>query len=69
MDGEPVILTMRETANLLRVGQATAYRLVSQGILPAVKIPGTTITRVRRAALDALLDQWEQGRRRKGRAG
>jgi excisionase family DNA binding protein len=63
----PAILTMREAAAFLRIGQATAYRLTAQGILPSIRIPGTTVTRVRRSVLDALLQQWEQGgRRRRG---
>lgn len=68
MDAEHAILTMKEAADLLRVGQSTLYRLASQGVVPVVKVPNTAIVRIRRSALDALLGEWEQGGRRKGRA-
>ena len=64
MDG-PAILTMREAADLLRVGQSTLYRLVAQGVVRVIRIPGSSVTRIRRAALDQLIGQWEQGGRRR----
>lgn len=66
MDGDRAILTMKEAADLLRVGQSTLYRLVDQGIIPAVKVPTTCVLRIRRAALDRLLEEWES-RGRRGR--
>lgn len=65
---EPPILTMREAADMLRIGLATAYRLAERGTLPVVRVPGTSITRVRRTALDQLIARWEQGGRT-GRGG
>jgi excisionase family DNA binding protein len=34
------LLTLRELANYLRVGMRTAYKLVTEGGVPAVKVGG-----------------------------
>jgi len=36
-------------------------------VVPAIKVPGTAIVRLRREVLDGLLRQWEQSGRRRGR--
>jgi excisionase family DNA binding protein len=50
--GPPELLTVAEAASILRVGRATAYRLVKAGEIPAHKFGGSI--RVSRAALLAL---------------
>lgn len=36
--GGPVFFTVREAAQLLRVGQATLYRAIREGAFPAVRV-------------------------------
>ncbi len=68
-DGGQAILTVKESAAHLRLGLSTMYRLVEDGTIPAVKVPGTNIVRIRRSVLDSLLSKWEgNGRRRRGGA-
>lgn len=43
------LMTVREVAQELRVGESTAYRYVAQGVIPAIRIGGTI--RVRRQDL------------------
>jgi excisionase family DNA binding protein len=47
------LLTLREVALVLRLGMRTAYKLVAEGHVPAVKVGGQW--RIRRADLDRLL--------------
>lgn len=67
-DGGRPVLTVGESAALLRLGLSTTYRLIERGVIPAVKVPGTSIVRIRRAVLDSLLTEWEGTGRRRGRA-
>lgn len=46
---EPLVLTVSEAADVLRISRAKAYRLVAAGELPAVRV-GATL----RVPLDAL---------------
>jgi len=71
MNGEsgPTILTMKEAADFLRIGGSTLYKLAAEGVVPVVKIPGTAVIRIRRAALETLLERWEGGQRRGRRNG
>jgi excisionase family DNA binding protein len=62
-------LDAEEVAAGLGIGVSTAYRLISTGTIPAFRIPGTAVIRVRRAVLDETLRKWERGGRRNGRAG
>jgi excisionase family DNA binding protein len=50
----PSLLSVAETARILRISRATAYRLVSTGELPAVRVGGQY--RVDQDALNAYLD-------------
>ncbi len=50
----PEILTLAETAALLRIGERTAYDLARQGRIPAARVGGQW--RIRRKDLDAWLD-------------
>lgn len=52
---EPLLLTVQEAAKLMRVGRDTAYALVSEGRIPAIRL-GRQI-RIPRAALLAHLEQ------------
>jgi excisionase family DNA binding protein len=45
------ILTVREVAGLLKMGQKTAYTVVQQGVLPAFRVRGQW--RFRRTDIDA----------------
>ena len=45
------ILTVREVAELLKIGQKTAYTMVQQGVLPAFRVRGQW--RFRRADIEA----------------
>ena len=38
LDNCPALLTVTELATVLRVGRNTAYRLIDDGTIPAVKI-------------------------------
>lgn len=49
------ILTLREVAEYLKIGERTAYRLVQDGKLPAFKVGGAW--RLRRGALDTWMAQ------------
>ncbi len=49
------LLTVAEVADILRVSTMTVYRLIRSGELPAVRVGRNY--RVRRAALDAYLEQ------------
>lgn len=40
MSAEPEFLSIPETASLLRIGERTAYKLVREGRLPALKLGG-----------------------------
>ena len=40
MSAEPEFLSVPETAALLRIGERTAYKLVRDGELPAIKVGG-----------------------------
>ncbi len=51
---EPALLTIEETARLLRLSRAKTYQLAATGDLPCVKV-GRSV-RVRRDRLDAWLD-------------
>lgn len=55
------ILTIREVASLLKIGEKTAYTMAQSGELPAFKVRGQW--RFRRADLDAWIrDQVEQSK-------
>ncbi len=53
--GDDSLLTVREAASLMRVGRDTAYALVAERKIPAVRL-GRQI-RIPRAALIALLER------------
>ena len=38
LDGHPSLLTVRETAEIMRVVQRTVYRLIERGKLPATRV-------------------------------
>lgn len=62
------LLTPEELRQRLNCGLSTVYRLTAKGILPAVKIPGTSLVRFRRESVEKLLAEWESnGGRRKRR--
>jgi excisionase family DNA binding protein len=50
---QPQILNVPETAELLRLHDATVYRALERGEIPGVKVAGRW--RIRRADLDKLL--------------
>lgn len=52
----PVLFTVREVADILRVGRGTAYAWIRDGHLPAVRW-GQRGTRVRQQDLDRFLDE------------
>lgn len=52
---EPALLTVREAAEMLRVGRNLAYELVQRGELPALRV-GRAI-RIPRAALLAWIEE------------
>jgi excisionase family DNA binding protein len=60
-ENEPVLLTVREAAALMRIGRDTAYSLVAEGRIPSIRL-GRQI-RIPRAALVAHLER-EAGLRR-----
>jgi excisionase family DNA binding protein len=49
----PELLTLNELADYLRVGRRTAWQLVNEGAVPAVKVRGQW--RILRAEVDAQL--------------
>ena len=53
----PAVLTVREVAAYLNVGEKTIYRLAQRGELPGFKVAGTW--RFRHADMDA----WIEGRK------
>ncbi len=69
MPPEP-LLRPRDVARLLSIGTSTVYRLAEAGVLPTVKIPGTTHVRFKAERVEELLKQWSRngngnGRRRR----
>lgn len=50
-DNSPDMLTVRQVANLLRIGRNTAYELVRAGLVPSVKI-GRQIRISKQAVID-----------------
>jgi excisionase family DNA binding protein len=54
---EERLLTIKEVAELLRVAEATVYRLVKRGDLPAIK-PSAKITRFRKSDIEAFLNKY-----------
>ena len=37
-ENEPLLLTVRETAKVLRIGKGTAYALAAEGLIPVVRL-------------------------------
>lgn len=50
-DASPDMLTVRQVADLLRIGRNTAYELVRAGLVPSVKI-GRQIRISKQAVID-----------------
>lgn len=48
----PILLTVNEAANTLRIGRSTLYAMMARGELPRVRIAGAT--RIRRADVERL---------------
>jgi excisionase family DNA binding protein len=63
------VMTFEEGADYMTVGKSTFYRLADRGVIPTIRVPGTSIRRVRRAVLDALLSEWENDGRRRRNSG
>jgi excisionase family DNA binding protein len=55
LDDLPLLLTVDETASVLRIGRNAAYAAVSEGVVPAIRI-GRRI-RIPRTALAAMVEQ------------
>lgn len=49
------IMTIRETAEYLKIGEKTAYRLAAEGVLPGFKVGGSW--RFRRADIDGWIEK------------
>jgi len=47
------LLTIKEAADALRVSESTIYRLMKTGVLPTVKVGGST--RIKQSDVEALL--------------
>ena len=54
---DPIALTLKDTAKAIGFGKTTAYRLIKEGRLKAVKICGRTL--VTMASIKALLEEGE----------
>ena len=50
----PELISMRGVCHALSVSKATGFRLMKQGLLKPVRLPGTRATRFRRADVLAL---------------
>ncbi len=64
--------TPHDVKHRMNCGLATVYRLAERGVLPTVKIPGTTLIRFDMEKIEVLLQRWGQngnGRRRKAEVG
>lgn len=55
----PTLLTVREVAEMLRVHQRTAYRLITSGSIKAIKI-GSQWRVPERALMDFLEKGWQE---------
>jgi|GEM_PF-650399 excisionase family DNA binding protein len=55
----PKLLTVREVADTLRVHQRTAYRLITRGDIPAIKI-GTQWRVLEQALLEFIASGWKE---------
>jgi excisionase family DNA binding protein len=63
----PELLTLNELADYLRIGRRTAWQLVTDGTVPAVKVGGQW--RILRAEVDAQLGRRAPEMRSPGLAG
>lgn len=63
----PELLTLNELAEYLRIGRRTAWQLVNDGTVPAVKVGGQW--RILRTELDAQLGRRSPEMREPGLAG
>lgn len=54
-ENEPLLLTVREAAKVLRIGKGTAYALAAEGLIPVLRV-GRRILVPREALL-----RWIQG--------
>lgn len=59
MAEESLTLTVEETARLLRIGRATCYQQIREGIIPSVRFG--RVIRVPRSALERMLVAGGQG--------
>jgi excisionase family DNA binding protein len=59
-------MSVADAAKRVGIGASTMYRLIDEGVVPAVRVPKTSIVRVRRETLERVLKAWE-GRTRRGR--
>lgn len=70
MDDHAALLSVPETAKLLRISRNLAYELVSQGEIPAIRLG--RVIRVPRAGLEHWLDErtrfWARRRKRSKRS-
>jgi excisionase family DNA binding protein len=49
------LMTPSQVAKELGIGRSTAYRLLTQGAIPTLRVPGTKILRVRRQDFERAL--------------
>ncbi|MFC1563129.1 helix-turn-helix domain-containing protein [candidate division KSB1 bacterium] len=56
---EENILTIKETANYLRMSDSTIYKLILEGNLPATKVANKW--RIRKSKLERWIDEKEYG--------
>lgn len=61
MCDDPLVLTVEETAELLRIGRGSAYAAVRSGRIPSVRI-GRRVLVIRQALLDAIAKEAEPER-------
>jgi excisionase family DNA binding protein len=55
-DKSDALLSPQEAAEILRVTPRTVQRYIAEGDLPAVRLPGGRLWRIRRGDVEALLD-------------
>ncbi|MEQ1824081.1 MAG: helix-turn-helix domain-containing protein [Fimbriimonadaceae bacterium] len=58
---EKAFIKVSEVAEEIGLGKSMVYKLISDGVIPSVKIAGVKARRVSRKALDAWIVEQEEG--------
>lgn len=55
---QPLLLRVPDAAALLGISEREVWGMLRRGDLPKVKVPGRRMTRIARADIERLVEQW-----------